>query len=142
MSFLKKTIQQNTSVEPLNDEIKQKITGLVTDKLVDYEKNYRNELQNVYKEWTNAGKNYTFPELDREAHNRAGVKSFKETVSETTWNDVKNDVDKEVKSKTKVDLVIKASNTAGKKAVQVMVDKSVDEGLKKMSKKAEEENKK
>jgi hypothetical protein len=39
-------------------------------------------------------------------------------------------------------MVIKGSNIAGKKAVGVIVGKSVDEGIKKMSKKSEIENKK
>ena len=38
-------------------------------------------------------------------------------------------------------MVMKASNEAGKKSVEEMVNKGTDEGLKKMSKKAEEDQK-
>ena len=138
MAFLKSYFGKTTTVEPLNDVIKSKIERLVVSKLDDYEKNYTKELFNVYKEWKSTEKKFTFEELDQEAHNRAGVKSFKQTVTNHTWSEVQDDVDREVKNQTDNDMAIKASNVAGKKTVSVIVSQTVDAGIKKISKKGEE----
>jgi hypothetical protein len=137
MAFLKTILSKTVPVEPLNEVIKKKINQLVLSQLDDYEKNYNRELYSVYKEWKSAGKKFTFPELDQETHNRAGVKSLKTTITNKTWIEIGDDIDKEVKTKTTNEMVIKASNSAGKKSVGVIVSKSIDEGLKKITKKAE-----
>lgn len=128
------------NVDPMNDNIKQKINQLITNQLNDYESNYNSELGNVSSEWTKQGINFSWPELDKEAHNRAGVDSFKTNISKEIWNSVQTDIDNHIKTKTKNEMVIKASNTAGKKAVDTMVDDSVNEGLKKISKNAQDKN--
>lgn len=137
MAFLKNILTKQAPVEPLNDVIKEKVERLVVGQLDDYEKNYNKALFIVFKEWKSAGKKFTFEELDQEAHNRAGVKSFKQTVTNHTWTEVQDDVDTEIKSKTDNEMVMKASNVAGKKTVGVLVSKSVDTGLKKITQKAE-----
>lgn len=142
MALVKAIFGKTKSVDPINDEIKKKINQLIVVHLDNYEKNYNRELYIVYKEWKTAKKKFTFEELDQEAHNRAGVKSLKETITNKTWSEIEDDVDKEVKTKSNSDTAIKISNIAGKKTVGVMVSKSVDESIVKITKKAETKKKK
>lgn len=137
MAFLKAILRKTSPMDPINDNIKEKIGHLVVNQLDDYEKNYNRELRSVYKEWRSVERKFTFEELDQEAHNRAGVKSVKQTITNKTWNEIEDDVEEEVKTKSNNDMVIKASNKAGKKTVGIMVSKSVDEGLKKITKRTE-----
>ena len=142
MALVKAIFGKTNSVDPITDEIKKKINQLIISHLDNYEKNYNRELYLVYKEWKTAKKKFTFEELDQEAHNRAGVKSLKETITNKTWSEIEDDVDKEVKTKSNSDTAIKISNIAGKKTVGVMVSKSVDESIVKITKKAETKKKK
>ena len=137
MAFLKTILRKSSPVDPINDNIKEKVERLIVSQLDDYEKNYNHELFNVYKEWRSKEKKFTFEELDQEAHNRAGVKSLKQFITNKTWLEIEDDVDEEVRTKTENDMVIKTSNTAGKKTVGMMVSKTVDEGIKRITKKAE-----
>ena len=137
MAFLKTILRKSSPVDPINDNIKEKVEQLTVSQLDDYEKNYNHELFNVYKEWRSKEKKFTFEELDQEAHNRAGVKSLKQFITNKTWLEIEDDVDEEVRTKTENDMVIKTSNTAGKKTVGMMVSKTVDEGIKRITKKAE-----
>ena len=138
MSFLPHGLG-GKNIDPVDQQTKYKIDRIVNDNLQSYKEKYNKEFFAVMKECDAANKKYTFPDVDKEAHNRAGVATFKHDVSEAVWNEVKDDIDRNIRAKTTNDTIMKAANTAGKKTTEKIVDKSVDEGIKKISKEKEKE---
>ena len=132
MSFLTQ-IFGGKKIDPIDQQTRDKIDNIINDNLRTYKEKYNKEFFAVMKEWDAANKKYTFPDVDKEAHNRAGIDTFKRAVSESAWNEVKNDIDRNIKSKTNNETIMNAANAAGKKTVERIVDKSVDEVIKEIS---------
>ena len=142
MSFLKKIIggsKPGESIDPLDAQLKQKIEHLVISKLDNYQKNYMDLFTTVTNERSSKNLSFVFAEVDREAHSRAGIKSLKETASRETWEETEDDVERNVKTKTSNDLAMKAAKMAGKKGVEMMVERLIDEGIKRITTKKKDE---
>jgi hypothetical protein len=142
MGFFKKiksVVEDKVKVEALNPEIKQKIERSVLMQIDSYAAHYRTEFRNITQEWSDEGRNIVFKEVDLESHNRAGVETLKDKISDIVWTEVEDDVEGNVKRQTDNEIAMKAAKKASEKAVEVSVDKLVDEGLEKISKESEED---
>ena len=134
VGFIKKLLGREASFE-LSPEIKNKVQNLIIANLESYGENYRKELSNVANEWKEEGKEFNFPSIDKEAHNRAGVETVKDEISKVVWEQTEADVEKEVRAKVDNELAVKAAKKVGEKGIEKMVDKTVDKALDKLKKK-------
>ena len=132
MSFFKKMLNKGKNIDPMDDKLKEKIERLVVSMLDDYGNNYNVEYKSVREEWTESGKEFTESQLDEEAHNRAGIESFKDTVANKVNDEVEDDVEANIKKQTDNSLVVTASKKAAEKSIDILVSKLIDEGIKKL----------
>ena len=132
MKFIRQLLGKEDTPDPIDEEMKLEIEGITNDEIKEYEEAFNEEYEKDLQEKE---------EEDEEAKNaqlREGANELGKKITDKAWIVIEPKVEQKLRAKTDNEVTIQAGKKGAKKTCSMIVSKTIEIALKRITKSKEE----